>query len=71
MTTLPLARPLSMWARACEASWNGCVRSRLKGRQREIFEATGLTDRIGRDRFFPTVRSAVAAFESSYAGEPG
>ena len=41
--------------------------ARLKGRQREIFEETGLTARIGRDRFFPTVRAAVAAFESAHA----
>ena len=39
--------------------------ARLKGRQREIFEETGLTARIGPDRFFPTVRAAVAAFESA------
>ena len=39
--------------------------ARLKGRQREIFEETGLTAEIGSDRFFPTVRAAVAAFESS------
>ena len=39
--------------------------ARLKGRQREIFEETGLTDRVGADRFFPTVRAAVAAFEST------
>ena len=38
--------------------------ARLKGRQREIFEETGLTARIGPERFFPTVRAAVAAFES-------
>ena len=43
--------------------------ARLKGRQREIFEDTGLTDRIGPDRFFPTVRAAVAAFESVHPGE--
>lgn len=36
--------------------------ARLKGRQREIFAETGLTDLIGADRFFPTVRAAVAAF---------
>lgn len=41
--------------------------ARLKGWQREIFEETGLTDQIGRDRFFPTVRAAVAAFESIHA----
>jgi SulP family sulfate permease len=45
--------------------------ARLKGRQREIFEDTGLTARIGRDRFFSTVRAAVAAFESFQAGETG
>jgi SulP family sulfate permease len=45
--------------------------ARLKGRQREIFEDTGLTARIGPDRFFPTVRAAVAAFESVHAGETG
>ena len=37
--------------------------ARLKGRQREIFEETGLTARIGSDRLFPTVRAAVAAFD--------
>ncbi len=41
-----------------------CI-ARLKGRQREIFAETGLTARIGPNHFFPTVRSAVAAFESS------
>ena len=41
--------------------------ARLKGRQREIFEETGLTARIGADRFFPTVRAAVAAFEATSA----
>ena len=41
--------------------------ARLKGRQREIFEETGLTLRIGSDRFFPTVRAAVAAFEAEAA----
>ena len=39
--------------------------ARLKGRQREIFEETGLTAQIGADRFFPTVRAAVAAFEAA------
>ncbi len=43
--------------------------ARLKGRQREIFEETDLTARIGPDRFFPTVRAAVAAFEAAQAGE--
>jgi sulfate permease, SulP family len=38
--------------------------ARLKGRQREIFEETGLTAQVGADRFFPTVRAAVAAFEA-------
>ena len=36
--------------------------ARLKGRQREIFEQTGLTDQVGGSRFFPTVQSAVTAF---------
>ncbi len=39
--------------------------ARLKGRQREIFQDTDLTALIGPDRFFPTVRAAVAAFEST------
>ncbi len=43
--------------------------ARLKGRQREIFEQTGLTERIGADRFFPTVRAAAAAFESAHRRE--
>ena len=47
------------------------VFARLKGRQREIFEETGLTARIGQERFFPTVRAAVAAFEAVDTGEPG
>ncbi len=38
--------------------------ARLKGRQQEIFEQTGLTEQIGRDRFFPTVRAGVDAFRS-------
>ena len=36
--------------------------ARLKVRQQEIFEKTGLTEQIGRDRFFPTVRASVEAF---------
>ena len=38
--------------------------ARLKGRQREIFAETGLTELIGAECFFPTVRAAVAAFEA-------
>ena len=38
--------------------------ARLKGRQREIFEETGLTNQVGESRFFPTVQSAVTAFEA-------
>jgi SulP family sulfate permease len=38
--------------------------ARLKGRQQEIFEETGLTSQVGESRFFPTVQSAVAAFEA-------
>ena len=45
--------------------------ARLKGRQREIFQDTDLTALIGPDRFFPTVRAAVAAFESIHARETG
>ncbi len=36
--------------------------ARLKGREREIFARTGLTDQVGASRFFPTVQSAVTAF---------
>ena len=43
--------------------------ARLKGRQREIFEETGLTAQIGPARLFPTVRAAVAAFESRPSSE--
>jgi SulP family sulfate permease len=38
--------------------------ARLKRRQREIFAETGLAALIGPERFFPTVRTAVAAFEN-------
>ncbi len=38
--------------------------ARLKARQREIFAATGLTEQVGAEHFFPTVRAAVAAFEA-------
>lgn len=38
--------------------------ARLKARGREIFADTGLTERIGADRLYPTVRTAVAAFEA-------
>ena len=40
-----------------------CI-ARLRGREREIFDETGLTAKIGADRFFPTVRAAVAALEN-------
>ena len=40
------------------------VVARLKGRQREIFRETELTAKIGAGQFFPTVRSALDAFES-------
>ena len=36
--------------------------ARVKGKQRDLFERTGLTELVGVDRFFPSVRSAVAAF---------
>lgn len=37
--------------------------ARLKRRGREIFADTGLAAEIGAERFFPSVRAAVAAFE--------
>jgi sulfate permease, SulP family len=46
-----------------------CI-ARLKGRQREIFDETGLTSEIGSKCFFPTVRAAVAAFERGHPAEP-
>ena len=39
--------------------------ARLKARQREIFDETGLLDTIGRDRLFPNVRTAVAAYHAA------
>ena len=44
--------------------------ARLKGRQREIFEETGLTGQVGESRFFPTVQSAVTAFEAQSRHPP-
>ena len=38
--------------------------ARAKGRLREILDDTGLADQIGREHLFPTVRAAVAAFQS-------
>jgi sulfate permease, SulP family len=38
--------------------------ARLKGRQREIFAETGLTEQVGEAYFFPTVRAGVAAFQA-------
>jgi len=38
--------------------------ARLKGRQREIFLGTGLTEQVGEGNFFPTVRAGVRAFEA-------
>ena len=38
--------------------------ARLKGRERDIFQETGLTAKIGPGQFFPSVRSAVDAFDS-------
>ena len=45
--------------------------ARLKGRQREIFKDTDLTAVIGPDRFFPTVRAAVAASKQTPRTERG
>lgn len=36
--------------------------ARAKGPLRKMLERTGLTEQIGRERFFPTISSAVAAF---------
>ena len=38
--------------------------ARLKGREREIFADTGLTNQVGESRFYPTVQSAVTAFQA-------
>ena len=46
------------------------VIARLKGRERQIFEETGLTGQIGADRFFPTVGAAVQAFERRLGRSP-
>ena len=46
------------------------VIARLKGRERQIFEETGLTAQIGADRFFPTVGAAVQAFERRLGRSP-
>ncbi len=46
--------------------------ARLKSRQREIFDGTGLTAQVGASRFFPTVQAAVTAFERREpSGGPG
>ncbi len=38
--------------------------ARLRGRERDIFADTGLTDQVGASHFFPTVQSAVTAFQA-------
>ena len=38
--------------------------ARLKGRERDIFADTGLIDQVGASHFFPTVQSAVTAFQA-------
>jgi sulfate permease, SulP family len=45
--------------------------AKLKGRQREIFAETGLTGVIGPEHFFPTVRTAVAAFQAAGPEDAG
>jgi sulfate permease, SulP family len=45
--------------------------AKLKGRQREIFAETGLTDLIGPEHLFPTVRTAVAAFRETEPADVG
>jgi len=47
------------------------VVARLKSHQMERFDATGLTTRIGRDRFFPTVAEAVAWCSGEQTGPAG
>jgi SulP family sulfate permease len=39
------------------------VVARLRARMRPDFEVAGLTEAIGSEHFYPTVRQAVAAFE--------
>ena len=41
--------------------------ARLRTRMREQFESAGVVDAVGRDRFYPTVRSAVEAFVRAQA----
>ena len=47
------------------------VVARLKSHQMERFDATGLTTRIGRDRFFPTVADAVEWCVGEQGGHEG
>jgi MFS superfamily sulfate permease-like transporter len=44
--------------------------ARLKGHVREVFDRSGLTDTIGRRRFFPTVSGAVEAAPASPKAPP-
>jgi MFS superfamily sulfate permease-like transporter len=45
--------------------------ARAKGLFRTVLERSGLADKIGKDRLFPTVRAGVAAFSVSAASLPG
>ena len=45
--------------------------ARVKGREREIFAETGLTEQVGADHFYPTITTAVQAFERRPPAPPG
>jgi hypothetical protein len=45
---------------ALKAEGTGFVVARLKDPMRKSFDDTRLTERIGKDHFYPTVRDAVA-----------
>ena len=49
---------------ALKGSGTGFVVARLKDPMRKVFDDARLTDRIGEDHFYPTVRDAVAAVSS-------
>jgi SulP family sulfate permease len=40
--------------------------ARLKGRERDIFAETGMLDQVGESHVFPTVQSAVTAFQAQH-----
>ena len=61
----PAADDYSLLAVRKELTERGLVFgvARAKGMLRDIFDSTGLTERIGSENLFPSVRSAVKAFE--------